>query len=272
LAAVPAIGERAAHRVHHHQRQPHDEGDHGELRGGAGRLVDPDSEGEAAETGAERRDGLARTQDQEPANAAESALARHLGHTMGVLSRPVAGQAGAAAPWSKRVAGSKIRPVIDPEYEHLVTVETYSSAWEAQLDRARLEAEGIHAIVADEHFFRLYGALSNTLGGVRLQVRPGDCERASELLRNRRPILYLVTEEDASSVAEEPEEPEALVVVGRFPTPWEAHLAKALLESEGIDACVLEERLPAISLLTGEPAAEILAEVEELDEASDPHP
>lgn len=182
-------------------------------------------------------------------------------------------------------AKSRISPVTDPEYSQLITVETFSSAWEAQLARACLEAEGIHAVVADEHFFRLYGALTNTLGGVRLQVRPGDCERAAELLRNRRPILYLVTEEDAHSGAvEEPEEPEALVVVGRFPTPWEAHLAKTLLESEGIDACVLEERLPAISLLTGqsavmsrievhpedaERAAEILAEVEELDEASE---
>jgi hypothetical protein len=177
--------------------------------------------------------------------------------------------------------------MLDPEYElsKLVTIETFSSAWEAQLARACLEAEGIHAVVADEHFFRLYGALTSTLGGVRLQVRPGDHERAAELLRNRRPILYLVTEEDTRAAAEEPEEPEALVVVGRFPTPWEAHLAKTLLESEGIDACVMEERLPAISLLTGEPAvmsrievhpedaeraAEILAEVEELDEASEP--
>ncbi|HEV8581051.1 MAG TPA: DUF2007 domain-containing protein [Thermoanaerobaculia bacterium] len=167
----------------------------------------------------------------------------------------------------------------------LVTVETFSSGWEAQLARACLEAEGIHAIVADEHFFRLYGALSSTLGGVRLQVRPEDFERASELLRNRRPVLYLVTEEDVlPGPPQEFEEPEALVTIGRYPTPWEAHLARTLLESEGIDACVLEERLPAISLLTGEPAVmsrvevhpddaerarEILAEIEELDEASE---
>lgn len=175
----------------------------------------------------------------------------------------------------------------DPEYgvERLVTVETFTSAWEAQLARACLEAEGIHAIIADEHFFRLYGALSSTLGGVRLQVRTEDSGRAAELLRNRRPILYLVTEEDVQArAAEEPDEPEGLVTIGRFSTPWEAHLAKTLLESEGIDACVREERLPAISLLTGEPAGmsrievyredaeralEILAEVEELDEASE---
>ncbi len=175
--------------------------------------------------------------------------------------------------------------VSDSEYERLVTIETFSSAWEAQLARARLEGEGIHAIVADEHFHRLYSALSSTLGGVRLQVRREDSDRAAELLRSCRPILYLVTEEDAApGILEEPEEPVALAIIGRFSTPWEAHLAKTLLESEGIDACVLEERLPAIGLLTGEPAImsrievhpedaerarEILAEVEELEEASE---
>ena len=175
----------------------------------------------------------------------------------------------------------------DPEYdlEKLVTVETFSSSWEAQLARACLEAEGIHSVIADEHFYRLYSALSSTLGGVRLQVRPEDAGPAAELLRNRRPILYLVTEDDSQPAFEEVEEPVALVTIGRYSTPWEAHLARTLLESEGIDACVLEERLPAVSLLTGEPAAmsrvevhpedaeralEILAEVEELDEASEP--
>ena len=41
----------------------------------------------------------------------------------------------------------------------------------------------------------------------------------------------------------------------RFYSPWEAHLARTLLESEGIDACVHEERLPGASLLTGAPTA-----------------
>jgi hypothetical protein len=173
----------------------------------------------------------------------------------------------------------------DLEYElsKLVTVETFSSPWEAQLARACLEAEGIEAVIADEHFFRLYGALSSTLGGVRLQVRPEHAGRASELLRDRRPIFYVVKEEDAGPPAsgELEAEPEALVAVGRFYSPWEAHLARTLLESEGIEACVHEERLPGASLLTGAPTAlsrvevhprdagralEVLAEVEELDE------
>jgi Putative prokaryotic signal transducing protein len=149
----------------------------------------------------------------------------------------------------------------DLEYElsRLVTVETFSSPWEAQLACACLQAEGIEAVIADEHFFRLYGALSNALGGVRLQVRPEQAGRAAELLRDRRPIFYVVREEDEEPAAGEPDgpnaEPEALVAVARFYSPWEAHLARTLLESEGIDACVHEERLPGASLLTGAPTA-----------------
>ncbi len=173
---------------------------------------------------------------------------------------------------------------IEFDLERLVTIETFSSPWQAQLARACLEAEGIHAVVADEHFFRLYGALSGTLGGVKLQVRPEEAERASDLLRSRQPIpeIYLVTEEDLRSGSPpEPEALESLVTVGRFATPWEAHLARTLLESEGIDACVLEERLPPVSLLSNTPLAlnrvevhpadaeqalAILAEVEDLDD------
>lgn len=174
----------------------------------------------------------------------------------------------------------------EAEYElsQLVTVETFSSPWEAQLARACLEAEGIDAVIADEHFFRLYGALSNALGGVRLQVRPEQAGRAAELLRNRRPVFYVV-KEDAVQDEEDTADPVAsgaLITVGRFYAPWEAHLARTLLESEGIDACVHEERLPAASLLTGAPTAlsrlevhpedaeralAILAEVEAADEA-----
>jgi putative signal transducing protein len=67
-----------------------------------------------------------------------------------------------------------------------------------------------------------------------------------------------------------PEEPELgdladLVTVGRFSTPWEAHLARTLLESEGIDACVLEERLPPVNLLSGEMLALNRLEVNEED-------
>lgn len=146
-------------------------------------------------------------------------------------------------------------PETELDLERLVTVETFSSPWQAQLARACLESEGIHAVVADEHFYRLYGALPGTMGGVKLQVRPGEAQRAAEMLRTRQPIpeIYLVTEEDLRPGAAQ--EPESLVTVGRYPTPWEAHLVRTLLESEGIDACVLEERLPPVSLLNNTPLA-----------------
>lgn len=77
----------------------------------------------------------------------------------------------------------------------------------------------------------------------------------------------------------EGEEPD-LITVARFGTPWEAHLARTLLESNGIAACVMEERFPPLDLLSGQPlalnrlevhpddaarAAEILAEIDASD-------
>ncbi len=156
------------------------------------------------------------------------------------------------------MSDSEIDSATELDLERLVTVETFSSPWQAQLARACLESEGVHAVVADEHFYRLYGALSGTLGGIKLQVRPEEAQRASELLRSRQalPEIYLVTEDDLrSGPPPEPREPGSLVTVGRYPTTWEAHLVRTLLESEGIDACILEERLPPVRLLTSTPLA-----------------
>lgn len=215
------------------------------------------------------------------------------------------------------------------DLEKLVTLETFTSPWEAQVARSRLESEGIHSVIADENFIRLYWALSNAVGGVKLQVREEDAARAAELLQSRQaiPEIYLVTEEEAAhprcrgcksdkifferwsrrgfvgswilfglplpipsrrwicrncgaewkeeeigsprpAPLEEPvmpSRPGDLVTVARFVTPWEAHLARTLLESNGIEACVFEERLPPIDLLTGRPLALNRLEVHEDD-------
>jgi hypothetical protein len=211
--------------------------------------------------------------------------------------------------------------MIDPskELEKLVTVGTFTASWEARLALARLETEGIEAVLTDEHVGHLYGG--GVVGGVKLRVREEEAARAAELLALKRPIpeIYLVTEEDAGqprcpacrsediwldrwslldllsgrrwscrrcgAAWREGEEPGAeaemsepdLVTVARFRTPWEAHLARTLLESQGIEACVMEERFPPLDLLTGQPLAlnrlavhpddagharEVLAEVE----------
>jgi hypothetical protein len=147
------------------------------------------------------------------------------------------------------------------EPDSLVTVATFAYPWEAELARARLDAEGVESVIADEHLSRLYGA--GIVGGVKVRVRREEADRASALLREQRPIpeIYLVKPEDTQG-DDEPVEVEEmvdgeerigdLVTVARFTTPWEAHLARTRLESEGIEACVLEERLPPVNLFTGE--------------------
>jgi hypothetical protein len=190
--------------------------------------------------------------------------------------------------------------MIDPiwDLEKLVTVGTFTAAWEARLALARLEAEGIEAVLTDENVGHLYGG--GVVGGVKLRVRENEASRAAELLAQECPIpeIYLVTDEDAlqprcptcrsEDIAPErwspfgflaprrwscrrcgagwrdgeapgtPEDTLAepdLVMVARFRTPWEAHLARTLLESHGIEACIMEERFPPLDLLTGQPLA-----------------
>lgn len=190
----------------------------------------------------------------------------------------------------------------DPEVELVAweTVATFSSSWEAELARARLETEGIPAIVADDHLGSLMSW--NVVGGFKVRVAPEEKEEAERLLAAQRPApeMFLVTDDELAErrcpgcnsdnlqeeklwrrpsrwlcrscgqeLAGEPEPPgvegeeneaagldgEDLVPVARFFTPWEAHLARTRLESEGIRACVLEERLPPIDLWTGRPQA-----------------
>ena len=210
------------------------------------------------------------------------------------------------------------------EPERYVVVETFTSPWEAQLARARLEAEGIETLVADEHLVRMNWFISGAIGGVKLKVRQEDAERAAEALRPGDPIpeIDLVTEAEAycrrcpgcnsdnvtherwsrlaffgscllfgfplpvprnrwscrhcgevwseddlrpglgaalgkaDDLAAEAEALDStLVTIGRFHTPWEAHLARTRLEHEGLAACVLEERLPLVNLVSGQLAA-----------------
>jgi hypothetical protein len=241
----------------------------------------------------------------------------------------------------------------------LVTVATFTTPWEAQIAQARLAAEGIHSLIAGEHVIRMV-ALSNAIGGVRLQVREGDVAAAAEALERFGPLpeIYLVGQDagpadaaaatlpvasrcpscgsgdlqaerssrlllgvlpiarkayrcGACGVLWRPEEitaaarsmpipgplagsPELgdaedhgnrephgedlpdgesdetgatapLATIARFHTPWEAHLARTLLESEGLRASVVEERLPAVNLLSSAPHASNRLEVRQRD-------
>jgi len=256
------------------------------------------------------------------------------------------------------------------ELQRLVTIGTFSTPWEAQIAQARLGAEGLHSLIANEHVIRLV-ALSNAVGGIQLKVRERDVEAAAAVLRRLAPLpeIYLIPAatgdaaptpapdfapepvppagspaaagpgvaagpgasagagatsgagvscpacgggelrperssrlvlgllplsrrsyrcadcgslwraEDIGGVprpdpgpapdggAPPPDEDADLVTVARFHTPWEAHLARTFLESEGLRCCVLEERLPAVHLLSAEPVAFNRLEVRQTDAA-----
>jgi ribosomal protein L37AE/L43A len=86
----------------------------------------------------------------------------------------------------------------DWELQHLQVIETFANPWEAELARARLEGEGIAAVVADLHLIGMDWMLSSAIGGVKLKVPIEDVERAKELLGKAAPLpeLRLVTAED----------------------------------------------------------------------------
>src|SRR5260370_678548 len=85
------------------------------------------------------------------------------------------------------------------ELQRLVVVATFSSPWEAQIAQARLSAEGLHSLIADEHVIRMV-ALANAVGGIRLKVRERDAAAAADVLRRLAPLpeIYLVTQDAAS--------------------------------------------------------------------------
>jgi hypothetical protein len=64
----------------------------------------------------------------------------------------------------------------------LVTIATFTHPQEAAVIRARLEWEGIPCHLKDEHTVQVHPFYSNAIGGVKLQVRAGEADRARALL------------------------------------------------------------------------------------------
>lgn len=63
-----------------------------------------------------------------------------------------------------------------------VTIACYDMPYEAQIARARLQAEGIKTFIADEHTINMQWLYAQALGGVKLQVRARDAKWAAEIL------------------------------------------------------------------------------------------
>lgn len=70
--------------------------------------------------------------------------------------------------------------------EELVTIATFSMAIEADLARAKLESEGIECFLADEHTVTVNWLYSQAVGGVKLQVKEADAQRAIGVLKESR--------------------------------------------------------------------------------------
>ncbi len=68
----------------------------------------------------------------------------------------------------------------------LVTVKTFDDVSEAGIARARLVAEGIAACVADGGTVGMAWHLGVAVGGVKLQTRAGDADRAAAILEEGR--------------------------------------------------------------------------------------
>jgi hypothetical protein len=68
------------------------------------------------------------------------------------------------------------------EMVDLVTVASFLDTAEAELARERLALEGISAFVIGAQTAGVMPFLTGPTGGVRLQVAPGDVERAREVL------------------------------------------------------------------------------------------
>ena len=66
--------------------------------------------------------------------------------------------------------------------EHYVTIRTFIYPHDAYIIKGRLEAEGIEAFLKDEMTVQVDNFYSNALGGVKLQVKESDIDRATEIL------------------------------------------------------------------------------------------
>ena len=70
----------------------------------------------------------------------------------------------------------------EKQTQEFVTVASYWQPAEARMAQSRLEAEGIHAYLANEQTIAMDWLLANALGGIKLQVAESDLDRAQEVL------------------------------------------------------------------------------------------
>ena len=68
------------------------------------------------------------------------------------------------------------------ESENLITVVTFVYPHELGIPQSLLESEGIECFVRDEFTINVHPFYSNAIGGIKLQVRESDAQRALKIL------------------------------------------------------------------------------------------
>ena len=63
----------------------------------------------------------------------------------------------------------------------LVTLATFTYPTDLAIFRSRLESEGIECFVQDELTIQTHNLYSNAIGGVKLQVKESDAQKALEI-------------------------------------------------------------------------------------------
>ncbi|MFH1778386.1 MAG: DUF2007 domain-containing protein [Candidatus Omnitrophota bacterium] len=69
--------------------------------------------------------------------------------------------------------------------EKLVTIAKFTHVVDAHLARTKLESEGVECCIRDEHIVQMNWLLSNLVGGVKLQVKETDVDKAKEILKKK---------------------------------------------------------------------------------------
>ncbi len=64
----------------------------------------------------------------------------------------------------------------------MITIATFDTLPDAYIALGRLQAEGIDCRLADEHLVQMDWLYSIAVGGIKLQVREQDAERALQIL------------------------------------------------------------------------------------------
>jgi len=92
-----------------------------------------------------------------------------------------------------------IEPVEEAAQTELETIATYAFAYQAEIARGRLEAEGIRAFLADEFLINLNWLYTNAVGGIRLRVSSEDAPLAREILSQVESGEHSIADAEAES-------------------------------------------------------------------------